>query len=189
MVDAMNTIHHILLKNPRCYVWRVLCLVSCLFVLSACGVQRVHNEGIVLDHATFVVGSDDSKQLSITQRVPLTEAMFEALDGGIHLYFDYQVHVCMAAPLRRELMIAGGIIDGGYVVRWAGHSRTFPTQADLLAGLDRLSMELPSSVSADCQGAVQVALALTRLPTPMRFPAFFRPDEWRLSSQLVSWQK
>lgn len=184
----MNTIHHILLKHPRCHVWHVLCLVSCMLALSACGDRSAAVDGIVLEQARFTVNAEDDKQLAITQRVQITQAMFEALDSGINLYFDYQIHVCAAAPMRRELMIAGRVVDGGYAVRWAGQTRTFATQADLLAGLDRLSMTLPASVSADCQGAVQVLLALTRLPTPMRFPAFFHPDDWRLSSPLVPWQ-
>lgn len=185
----MNTLRPILLPLPRCRVWHVLCSVVCLFVLSACGAQHAQNEGIVLEQAVFTVTPDDTKQLSITQRVPLTQAMFEALDSGINLYFDYQIHTCGASPMRRELMVAGRVIDNGYVIRWAGQTRSFATQADLLAGLDRLNMELPKTVSADCQGAVQVMLALTRLPTPMRFPAFFHPNDWRLSSPLVSWQK
>lgn len=182
----MNTAHHTTAVFSRHFAW---CVLVFLFALSACGGQPSGVGGIVLEEARVTVNADDDKHLAITQRVPLTQAMFEALDSGINLYFDYQIHVCAAAPMRRELMIAGRVVDGGYAVRWAGQTRTFATQADLLAGLDRLSMELPSSVAADCQGAVQVMLALTRLPTPMRFPAFFHPDDWRLSSPLVSWQR
>lgn len=189
MMLTMNTTNHSIASLMPSFIWPALCLVGGLMMLSACQQTNQTQGRITLDQAIFTVGADDTKQLSITQRVPLTPAMFDALDSGINLYFDYQIHACGVAPLRRELMIAGRIIDGGYAVRWAGQTRIFATQADLLAGLDRLSMALPSTVSADCQGAVQVMLALTRLPTPMRFPAFFYPNDWRLSSPLVSWHK
>lgn len=130
--------------------------------------------------------------LEADQDLRLSDTMFRALAHGIPLRLGYWVNGCAPdpvpiavhtielryAPLRRAYEL---VQDGRPVRRFARRSA-------LLAALDRVRIPLPTNLPADCQGDVGLVLDLTSLPTPLRFPAFLQPSEWRLVSPRVPWQ-
>ena len=51
--------------------------------------------------------------------------------------------------------------------------------------INTVPLDLPAD--ARCDGRVQVQLDLAALPTPLRFPAFFEPEQWQLASPSFAW--
>ena len=106
-----------------------------------------------------------------------------------------------AADGRSEQLIAEGLklrragndlealdrLQRAYELRQDGDVRRFARRGALLAALDRVRLNLLDAPPPDCAGRIQVALDLTSLPTPLRFPAFLQPSEWRLVSPPVAW--
>ena len=127
-------------------------------------------------------------ELELTQDLRFSRSMREALSHGIPLRLVYAVEGCGTAawevvelryvPLTRH-----------YQVQRVGDSqaRSFARRSAMLASLDRIRLPLGAEPAADCRGTVTVALDLTTLPTPLRFPAFFEREEWRLISPPVPW--
>ncbi|MBD8525209.1 DUF4390 domain-containing protein [Pseudomarimonas arenosa] len=139
-----------------------------------------------------VLQSGERQFLLLQQRLSLSSTMLSALTNGVELSLGYQVSGCQApyqaiaghrvvlryAPLRRAYELDQGELG----------VRRFGRRSALLAALERIRIELPPGLPADCRGELSMALDLTRLPTPLRFPAFLRSAQWRLVSPSVPWQ-
>ncbi|HET6604702.1 MAG TPA: DUF4390 domain-containing protein [Xanthomonadaceae bacterium] len=116
--------------------------------------------------------------------------MLEALDRGIPLRLGYRVHWCAEggrAPESRVLEMRYFPLSRHYELRedHSGSRRTFARRSALLAALDRVRLSL--SPPPGCGARIAVALDLTSLPTPLRFPAFLEPSQWRLVSPEYAW--
>lgn len=139
-----------------------------------------------------VLASGDRHHLLVEQELHLSRTMLTALRNGVDLYLGYQVSGCgqpgsiiawhtvtlRYAPLRRAYEVDQGALG----------VRRFARRSAMLAALERIRIELPANLPAKCSGSLRMVLDLTRLPTPLRFPALLRPAEWRLVSPSVSWQ-
>ena len=128
--------------------------------------------------------------LEVDQDLQLSENMLRALAQGIPLRLVYRARGCRGAqawqrdsaaelayaPVRRvyELRLPGGEL------------RRFARRSAMLAALDRIRLPV-ERVPEGCQGTLEVSLDLAALPTPLRFPAFFRPADWRLVSPEFVW--
>lgn len=161
-------------------------LVSAL-LLGACGLGQTPDRARVLRVEPVAAGT----ALEVTQSLRLSGTMLEALDRGIPLRLAYRVHWC-AGSGRGEQRIALELhhlpLSRHYELRTLpdGAVQRFARRSALLAALDRV--RLPLELAApDCGGALAVALDLTALPTPLRFPAFLKPSEWRLVSAPLAW--
>jgi hypothetical protein len=156
-------------------------------LLAACGLGETPERARVLRVEAVAAGT----ALEVTQRLRLSPTMLEALDHGIPLRLAYRVRWCAVSarpdegmalelrhlPLSRHYELRH--LPGGPVQRFARRSA-------LLAALDRV--RLPLQLAApDCGGELAVALDLTALPTPLRFPAFLEPSQWRLVSAPTAW--
>jgi hypothetical protein len=127
--------------------------------------------------------------LEVTQQLRLSDTMLAALDSGIPLRLAYRVGVCRAQPQGMTIELRFIALTGSYEMRLAGQSsvRRFARRSAMLAALDRVRLPLDDRPPADCAGDIAVALDLTSLPTPLRFPAFLQPGEWRLVSPSFPW--
>jgi hypothetical protein len=127
--------------------------------------------------------------LEVTQQLRLSDTMLAALDSGIPLRLAYRVGVCRAQPQGVTVELRFIALTGSYEMRLAGQSsvRRFARRSAMLAALDRVRLPLDDRPPADCAGDIAVALDLTSLPTPLRFPAFLQPGEWRLVSPSFPW--
>lgn len=130
----------------------------------------------------------DGLHLELTQRIELTATMRDALDHGIQLRLSYRIHAC---GLRREraLWLRHAPLNRQYQMQREGDSevRSFARLPALAAALDRVRLPLDLPADARCHGRVEVQLDLAALPTPLRFPAFFEPEQWQLASAPFAW--
>lgn len=127
-------------------------------------------------------------ELELTQDLRFSRSMREALSHGIPLRLVYAVEGCGISTWQIvELRYVP--LTRHYQMQRVGESqaRSFARRSAMLASLDRIRLPLDAEPAADCSGTVTVALDLTTLPTPLRFPAFFERAEWRLISPSVSW--
>lgn len=125
--------------------------------------------------------------LDVTQELRFSPTVRQALDNGIALRLVYRIDGCGVnqlvalrmryAPLGRHYELQQ---DGGGV-------RRFARAGALFAALDRVRLPLQQVPHEGCSGDITVALDLTSLPTPLRFPAFLASDEWRMVSPPVAW--
>lgn len=130
----------------------------------------------------------DGATLDVTQELLFSPTVRDALRTGIPLRLVYQVTGCDAdeaivlrlryAPLGRQYELQR---EGDAAVR------RFPRIDALFAALDRVRLPLRRVPRDGCSGRVAVALDLTSLPTPLRFPAFLDPEAWRMVSPPVVW--
>ena len=130
----------------------------------------------------------DGASLDVTQELRFSKTMRDALQNGIPLRLAYHVAGCGVdqatvlrmryAPLNRhyELQQEGSV-----------QVRRFSRRSALFAALDRVRLPLRRAPAEDCVGRLEVALDLTSLPTPLRFPAFLDSAEWRMVSPPVPW--
>lgn len=176
----MRRAEQLILRALRCAV------AASALLLSAC--NGTTPERAQLLHVQPAAGGT---QLEVTQRLVLSPTMLEALQRGIPLRLAYRIDWCQAAgrgaesawlelrylPLGHQYELHA--LPGGEVLRFARLSA-------LLAALDRVRLPLQLS-AADCGGAVSMALDLTALPTPLRFPALLDPAQWRLVSAPLAW--
>jgi hypothetical protein len=134
-----------------------------------------------------LIESAGGQVLEVTQRLRLSRTMLAALASGIPLRLAYRVDLCAAAPHRATIELRYLALTRSYELRIGGQSRQFARRSAMLAALDRVRLPLPSRPAPGCDGTVAVALDLTALPTPLRFPAFLEPGEWRLVSPSSTW--
>lgn len=138
--------------------------------------------------AVLVRDSGAGRVLEIEQRLGWPDAVLDALDHGIPVRLAYPAR-CGGVPLGTWIEIAYAPLQRSYVLRVPGlPERRYSRRGALLAALDRVRLPLPENLPDRCEGSLQVALDLTFLPTPLRFPALFRWDEWRMVSPPVPWQ-
>ena len=138
--------------------------------------------------STQVQRTVDGAALEVTQELRFSQTMRDALQNGISLRLIYHVRGCgieQAAVLRMRYTP----LSRHYELQQEGAAsvRRFARIGGMLAALDRIRLPLQRAPAQDCSGTVMVALDLTSLPTPLRFPAFLDADEWRLVSPVVSW--
>jgi hypothetical protein len=135
-----------------------------------------------------VLRDGDTAELELTQDLRFSRTMREALAHGIPLRLVYGIEGCGVRsdhvlelrylPLLRHYQLQRDS---------EAQARSFARRSALLASLDRIRLPLPAFPQPGCSGTVSMALDLTSLPTPLRFPAFLRRDEWRLVSPPVQW--
>lgn len=125
--------------------------------------------------------------LEIEQQLRWSPRMLEALGNGIPLRLAYQLD-CGDWRSQHFLELRYAPLQRAYTLRsMDGRERRFGRRSALLAALDRVRLPLPEPLPRACQGSVRMALDLTALPTPLRFPALLRPNQWRLVSPRASW--
>lgn len=126
--------------------------------------------------------------LEITQRLVFSDTMLEALDSGIPLRLAYHVRWCDGGAEAHVLELRYASLGRRYELRNErdGLTRTFARRGALLAALDRVRLPV-SRAAPDCGGAVRMALDLTALPTPLRFPALLESGDWRMVSPEHTW--
>ena len=129
-------------------------------------------------------------ELVLTQQIELTQAMREALDHGIALRLVYRIDSC-GHQRQRALWLRHAPLKRQYELWHEGASevRDFARLSGLEAALDRVRLPLDLPIDARCDGQVEVRLDLAALPTPLRFPAFFQPQQWRLRSATFHWSE
>jgi hypothetical protein len=165
---------------------RVVALLILLPLLAGCLGSTPERASI---GAARLVEGAAGQLLEVTQQLRLSDTMLDALDSGIPLRLAYRVEVCRAQPQGATIELRYIALTGSYEMRFAGQSsvRRFARRSAMLAALDRVRLPLDDRPPADCSGQVAVALDLTSLPTPLRFPAFLQPGEWRLVSPAYPW--
>ena len=164
--------------------WKNLLLPVLLLALVSCAEAP---DSARIDTARTVPGLQ-GLELELTQRIELTPAMRTALEHGIALRLAYRIEAC--GHLRqRALWLRHAPLKRQYELQLEGQAqvRDFARLPALEAGLDRVRLPLDLPVDADCTGQVQMQLDLAALPTPLRFPAFFHPEDWRLRSTVLNW--
>ena len=127
-------------------------------------------------------------ELEVTQELRFSRTMREALAQGIELRLVYVLQGCGADTLQ-ALALRYVPLTRHYELQREGdpQARGFARSSALLASLDRVRLPLPATPTPDCRGVVTVALDLTTLPTPLRFPALLRRAEWRMVSPPAAW--
>lgn len=130
----------------------------------------------------------DGLHLELTQQIELTQAMRDALDHGIALRLSYRIHAC-GQHRQRALWLRHAPLNRQYEMQREGDAevRGFARLPALTAALDRVRLPLDLPAEARCDGRVDVRLDLAALPTPLRFPAFFEPQQWYLASLPFAW--
>src|SRR5688500_11336533 len=138
--------------------------------------------------AARLVDDAGRPELEVTQELRFSRTMREALAHGIPLRLVYVLQGCGADSLQ-ALSLRYVPLTRHYELQREGDTlaRSFARRSALLASLDRVRLPLPSVPPPACRGVITVALDLTTLPTPLRFPAFLRRAEWRLVSPPVAW--
>jgi Domain of unknown function (DUF4390) len=126
--------------------------------------------------------------LEVTQELRFSRTMREALSNGIPLRLAYRIQVC-GAEESQVLQLSYSPLNRRYEMQRDGAAapRTFARRNALLAALDRVQLPLRHVPEAGCRSTLMVALDLTALPTPLRFPAFLQPEQWRLVSPRATW--
>lgn len=176
---------------PRCcaainivFVW--------LFVLLLGACSGTTPERVMLSRVSWVEGGAGGA-LDIEQRLSLSPTMLEAMANGIVLHLVYRLSGCTDGPAWEALHgfdLSYSPLRRVWVMQGSdGSQRSFAHRHQLLAALDRIRLPLAVDVPLNCQGELRVALDLTSLPLPLRFPAFLYPSQWRLVSEPVVWTR
>jgi len=126
--------------------------------------------------------------IELGQRLDFSPTMLEALDSGIPLRLAYRLDWCDGRNVvGRALQLRYAPLSGRYELSGLdGPDRRFTQRSALIAALDRVRLTLDAP-APDCTLAAEVALDLTALPTPLRFPALLEPGQWRLVSPIRQW--
>jgi hypothetical protein len=126
--------------------------------------------------------------LEIEQQLRWSPRMLEALAHGIPLRLAYRLD-CGDWLSQQFLELRYAPLQRLYTLRsMDGRERRFGRRSALLAALDRVRLPLPDALPRACRGGVRMALDLTALPTPLRFPALLWPHDWRLVSPRAPWR-
>lgn len=167
---------------------RAKLVFSCL-LLAGCLGETPERARIVAAHT---VDSGRGPVLEIEQALRFSPTMLDALANGIPLRLIYVIDSCVGTPGWRSMQaieLRYAPLRRAYEMRAAsGTPRRFARRSALLAALDRVRVAMPAKLPADCERSVQVVLDLVSLPTPLRIPAFLRPDDWRMVSPRAAWQ-
>lgn len=135
-----------------------------------------------------VSGEGGARQLEVTQRLRFSDTMREALEHGIPLRLSYRIEAC-GRRLFSIVELRYSPLSRHYELHRPGETqaRTFARSGALLAALDRVHLPLGDVFAPHCAGEVSIGLDLTSLPTPLRFPAFLQPGDWRMVSPPTAW--
>lgn len=138
--------------------------------------------------AVRTVPAPEGMALELTQHLQFSDAMREALDHGIALRLVYDIRLCGQAQ-QHALWLRHAPLSRRYELQREGDDevRGFARQSALFAALDRVRLPLAQVPDQPCAGQVQLWLDLAGLPTPLRFPAFVEPGQWRLQSPPHAW--
>lgn len=132
----------------------------------------------------------DGAGLEVDQQLRLSTTMLRALAQGIPLRLVYRARGCRGAPdweQEVDALLAYAPVRRVYELRLPGGAlRRFARRSAMLAALDRVRLPI-GPVAQGCAGTLSVRLDLAALPTPLRFPALFRPADWRLISPEFAW--
>ena len=164
--------------------WRSAALATVLAMLIGCAEPPERAE--ILSARTRP--SIDGLYLELTQRIELSAAMRDALNHGIPLRLAYRIQAC-GKHQERALWLRHAPLSRQYELQREGDNevRGFARLPALAAALDRVRLPLELPADTDCDGRVAVNLDLAARPTPLRFPAFFEPEQWHLASPPFAW--
>ncbi len=165
--------------------WKNAASLALLPLLAGCLGQTPERARIL--HARLA-GEGAAAQLEVTQRLNFSPKMRAALEHGIPLRLTYRVGACGKEVLQ-GIELRYSPLNRHFELHRPGESqaRTFTRSAALLASLDRVRLPIGDTFAPGCIGEVVVGLDLTSLPTPLRFPAFLRPGDWRMVSPPTAW--
>ncbi|HPF74409.1 MAG TPA: DUF4390 domain-containing protein [Xanthomonadaceae bacterium] len=164
--------------------WRVASTLAMAALLGGCGLGETPERAEIL-----VVRRAASDSLEITQQLRFSEHMRETLDNGIPLRLAYRIDWCDRRRGEGQVIeLRYSPLSRDYRMRRLadGEDRRFSRSSALFAALDRVRLPVKGDIP-DCGGQISVALDLTSLPTPLRFPAFLEPSQWRLVSPEHAW--
>lgn len=135
-----------------------------------------------------MLGTVAGASLDVTQELRFSPTVRQALDNGIALRLVYRIAGCGVTGFV-TLRMRYTPLNRHYELQREGSTsvRRFARVGALLAALDRVHLPLQQAPTPGCTGDVRMALDLTSLPTPLRFPAFLASDEWRMVAPPVSW--
>lgn len=137
-----------------------------------------------------MVSDAGRSELELTQDLRFSRSMRDALSNGIPLRLIYGIEGCgVGAAQVLELRYLPLLRH--YELQRIGDAapRSFARRSALLASLDRIRLPLAREPDPGCSGRVSMALDLTTLPTPLRFPALLQRSEWRLISAPSAWAR
>lgn len=165
--------------------WKSALSLAALPLLAGCLGQTPERARIL---EARISDEGASRQLEITQRLRFSDKMREALEHGIALRLTYLIDAC-GYQVFQSVDLSYSPLNRHYELHRPGEAqpRTFARSGALLAALDRVHLPVAGIVADGCQGEVRVGLDLTSLPTPLRFPAFLQPEDWRMVSPPTAW--
>lgn len=164
--------------------WKNAASLACLPLLAGCLGQTPERARIL---EARVSGEGAARQLEVTQQLRFSDKMRDALENGIPLRLTYRLEGC-GEPAYLMLDLRYSPLNRHFELHRPGEAqaRSFARSGALLAALDRVHLPM-GEYGAGCSGRVAVGLDLTSLPTPLRFPAFLQPGDWRMVSAPVAW--
>ena len=135
-----------------------------------------------------VVHDAGRAELELIQDLRFSRSMRDALANGIPLRLIYGIEGCGVGDAQ-ILELRYLPLLRHYELQRVGDAqpRSFARRSALLASLDRIRLPLVRDPAAACSGSVAMALDLTTLPTPLRFPALLQREDWRLISAPSAW--
>jgi hypothetical protein len=163
-------------------------LASLLLCLPLLGCLGETPDRAQLTQARVVRGAE-GLEIEVTQNLKFSPTMLRALSRGIALRLVYAIDGCDGAGASNQIIqLRYFPLSREYELRLQGRAegRRFARRSALLAALDRIHLPL-GVLPEPCSGGVFMALDLTSLPTPLRFPALLRPAEWRMVSPRIEW--
>ena len=165
--------------------WKNAASLALLPLLAGCLGQTPERARILLAQVT---GEGAAAQLEVTQQLRFSPKMRGALEHGIPLRLTYRLSGC-GRELLTGIELRYSPLNRHFELHRPGETqaRTFVRSGALLASLDRVRLPIGENFAPGCIGEVAVGLDLTSLPTPLRFPAFLRPGDWRMVSPPTAW--
>jgi hypothetical protein len=165
--------------------WKSAASLAALPLLAGCLGQTPERARIL---EARVSGEGAATLLEVTQQLRFSPKMREALEQGIPLRLTYRVAACETEVLI-NIDLNYSPLNRHYELHRPGEAqaRSFARSGALLASLDRVRLPIGETFARGCRGEVAVGLDLTSLPTPLRFPAFLRPGDWRMVSPPTAW--
>lgn len=165
--------------------WKNAASLIALPLLAGCLGQTPERARIL---EARVTGEGTTTLLEVTQQLRFSPKMREALEHGIPLRLAYRVQACKTETLI-YLDLRYSPLNRHFELHRPGETqaRSFARSGALLASLDRVRLPIGEVFPPGCHGSIVVGLDLTSLPTPLRFPAFLRPGDWRMVSPPTAW--
>lgn len=165
--------------------WKSAASLVLLPLLAGCLGRTPERARILEAHVT---GEGVARQLEVTQQLRFSAKMREALEHGIPLRLGYRGEAC-GREFYQVIALQYSPLNRHFELHRPGETqaRTFARSGALLAALDRVRLPIGAGFPGGCTGQLTVGLDLTSLPTPLRFPAFLQPGDWRMVSPPATW--